>query len=86
MVRTNELKLDLIIHADYEVLELSETELVPVKFERQLPFQINGELRERHTLFVFCEHLNYRLFHGLKFRSDLSFLLQLVDEDFLIVG
>jgi len=35
---------------------------------------------------VLGKHLDYRLFHGLKLSANLSFLLQLVDKDFLIIG
>jgi len=38
MIGSDELKLDLVIHADDKVLEFRETELVPVKFEWQLSF------------------------------------------------
>ena len=52
MVGSNELQFDLIVHADDEVFEFREAELVPIKFEGQLPFHIDGKLRQRDALLV----------------------------------
>lgn len=58
MVGSDELKLYLIVHANDEVLEFGEAELVPIEFEGQLPFQIDGKLGQRDALLVLGQDLN----------------------------